>query len=258
MDYKTYDQDSVTPSLQAPFFPEHLARYLFAQKYIQNKKVLELGCGKGYGAYALAQKASAVVACDLNEASLNFARVHYAASNLEYKKENVAGSEAFEKFDAVVSFEVLEHLSPVQTKDYLELAKSCLLKNGVFLISTPNHAVVLKSGMSVPEFHINNLSSFELLNLLKLHFEQVQMLGQISDRGFFRNTIYYLDPWNLRHSSIFKKLAKTQNSKLPIQNSKLVLWDIQQGFGQASHFIFSRYLWRQAGMVVAICSNPKL
>ena len=69
MEYKTYEEDSVIPSLQAPFFAEHLARYIFAQKYTQNKKVLELGCGKGYGDYTLAQTAAAVVTCNLNEYS---------------------------------------------------------------------------------------------------------------------------------------------------------------------------------------------
>ncbi len=54
MEYKSFENDSVTPSLQAPFFPEHLARYRFAQKLVQNKNVLELGCGKGYGAFAMA------------------------------------------------------------------------------------------------------------------------------------------------------------------------------------------------------------
>ncbi len=86
MEYKSFENDSVTPSLQAPFFPEHLARYRFAQKLVQVKNVLELGCGKGYGAFAMAQVAKSVVACDLNEGSLNLQELITALKILNIKK----------------------------------------------------------------------------------------------------------------------------------------------------------------------------
>lgn len=254
MEYKSFENDSVTPSLQAPFFAEHLARYRFAQKFVRNKTVLELGCGKGYGASVLAQVAKSVVACDLNDDSLNFAKHHYAAKNLEFKKENVIEVEGFQKYDVVVSFEVIEHLSPIDTLAYLRLAKSCLAEGGLFLLSTPNHDVVLKSGMPVPEFHINNLTSLELRKLLKNEFSEVQMWGQIFSQGVLKNTLYYLDYLNLRHSFISKRFRTNDNIETPTPVTNINFWNISQGFGVADNYIFSRLLWRQAGMCLAICT----
>lgn len=254
MAYKTFENDSVTPSLQAPFFAEHLARYRFAQKFVKNKTVLELGCGKGYGASVLAQAAKSVVACDLNEDSLNFAKLHYAAKNLEFQKENVTEGEGVKKYDVVVSFEVIEHLSPFDTLAFLRLAKSCLAPGGLFLLSTPNHDVVLKSGMPVPEFHINNLTSVELRQLLKTEFSLVQMWGQIFSQGLLKNALYYLDYLNLRHSFISKRFRKNDDIGTPTPMTGVNFWNISQGFGIADNYIFSRFLWRQAGMCLAICT----
>lgn len=254
MEYKTYENDSVTPSLNAPFFAEHLARYRFAQQFIQDKTVLELGCGKGYGAFVLAQVAKSVVACDLNADSLAFAKKHYAAKNLEYKKENVTESGIFHKFDVAVSFEVIEHLSADETLAYLRVAKSCLVPGGLFLLSTPNHDVVVKSGMPVPDFHINNLTSLELRKLLKNEFSEVQMWGQIFNQGLLKNTLYYLDYFNLRHSLISKRFRTNNNVEMPKPVTDVNFWNISQGFGAADNYIFSKLLWRQAGMCLAICS----
>ncbi len=254
MQYKTYENDSVTPSLHAPFFAEHLARYRFAQKLVQNKKVLEMGCGKGYGSFVLAQAAKSVVACDLNEESLNFAKKHYASKNLEYKSENVTSGGKFQQFDVVVSFEVIEHLSPDETLAYLQVAKSCLSPGGIFLLSTPNHDVVLKSGMPVPEFHINNLTSLELQRLLISQFSEVQMWGQIYSQGFVKNTFYYLDYWNIRHLFLPKKIQKSESIKGNAKRGSEEFWNISQGFGEAEKYIFSKLLWRQAGMCLAICT----
>jgi len=44
-----------------------------------------------------------------------------------------------EKFDAIVSVEVVEHLPDAALKDYLTVADKLLSSDGVMLISTPNN-----------------------------------------------------------------------------------------------------------------------
>ncbi len=40
---------------------EHLQRYQFAAQFVKNRRVLELGCGEGYGAHMLARTAKQIV-----------------------------------------------------------------------------------------------------------------------------------------------------------------------------------------------------
>src|SRR4051812_25769405 len=172
MEYRSWDHDSVFPSFNDPFFPAHLARYYFVANLLTNRRVFELGCGKGYGSIVLAQAAKSVTAVDLNEESISFAKTHYQKSNLEFILQDVreVPTALQESFDAVVSFEVLEHLHQSDVPSYFQTVKDLLEKDGLFFISTPNHEVVLKSGMPVPDFHINNLRSTELKGLLQQHF----------------------------------------------------------------------------------------
>lgn len=264
MNYQSFENDSVTPALGAPFFEEHLARYLFASKYAAHKSVLELGCGHGYGAYLLAQSAQSVLACDLNSESLNFARTHYAKSNLEFIKDTVIQSSGqLFKYELVISLEVLEHIQPEETSAYLTRIRAHLAPGGRAIISTPNHEVVLKSGMPIPIFHINNFSSRELKCLLEKHFTKVEMFGQIQKQGALGNTLYYLDRWNLRHSSFVKNFRKIQTKTLQTNTVSQTQrhpqkdfnpWKIEQGLGGAPSYQFSKNLWRQAGMTLAVCS----
>ena len=56
---------------------EHLHRYAYAAEFVQNKRVLDLACGEGYGSYLLAQKATAVVGIDIDEQTIKDGRHKY-------------------------------------------------------------------------------------------------------------------------------------------------------------------------------------
>src|SRR3954470_5460254 len=62
---------------------EHLARYTFAARLARGKRVLDAGCGAGYGAVELAHAAQTVVGVDLAADAVDFAREHYRLPNLQ-------------------------------------------------------------------------------------------------------------------------------------------------------------------------------
>lgn len=262
MNYQSYEQDSVEPRIGAPFFQEHLARYLFASKFVQNKKVLELGCGKGYGSFYLAHFANQVVGCDLNQSSLDFAEENYKRPNLRFASHdvNLPDSQGLlgAPFDVIVTHEVLEHLPPELTETFLTSIKKLLKPDGLLLLSTPNHDVVMKSGMPVPEFHINNLTARELRALLRSHFKQTRMYGQVIDRGWLKNLIYGLDVFHLRHAFLGKWFRSQVVFEANPPRPHNMIWRPDQGFDGANRYVFSRLLWRQAGMSYAICKYPRL
>ena len=53
---------------------EHMARYAFAARLARGKRVLDAGCGAGYGSAELAQTATSVVGVDVAEEAVEFAR----------------------------------------------------------------------------------------------------------------------------------------------------------------------------------------
>src|SRR2546425_148061 len=117
---------------------DHKARYAFASSYCQNKRVLDVACGTGYGSEILSRgEPVEVVACDESEAAL-------AESQLADRPRNVSfclvdalllpfKSRAF---GLCVSFETLEHLGS-QEAFIRELHRVCE-DNGLLILSTPN------------------------------------------------------------------------------------------------------------------------
>src|SRR5581483_5404685 len=65
---------------------EHLARYTFAARLARGKRVLDAGCGAGYGAAELAHAAQCVVGLDCAAEALAFAREHYRLPNLQFEQ----------------------------------------------------------------------------------------------------------------------------------------------------------------------------
>ena len=59
----------VPGSVNADLLNEHLCRYRFAQLLVEDKVVLDVGSGVGYGSKILAEKAGAVLAVDVSEGS---------------------------------------------------------------------------------------------------------------------------------------------------------------------------------------------
>src|SRR5580698_6057306 len=76
---------------------EHMARYTFAARLARGKRVLDAGCGAGYGSAELARAAESVVGVDCAPDAVEFARAHYPVANLKFE---VASCEALPQTDA--------------------------------------------------------------------------------------------------------------------------------------------------------------
>jgi|GEM_PF-2376429 len=265
MSYKAYKGDSLQLVKESPFFWDHVTRYWWASELAKNLSVLDCASGKGYGPFILAQNAQHVLGIDLNETSLMIAEQSFSQQkNLSFKKQNALKLfELGKKFDLITAFEVIEHIPPEQTDDFLKSLKSALSPNGRLIISTPNHDVVLKSRSSVPSFHINNFPATKLKQKLQEHFPQVQMLGQYRQRSGIQKIIYDLDFLNLRHvlKNIGRAPSKTTDESLSseldhdvLQDQKLIAQDFLPRPNEVDQYRFSPNHWRQSGLSIAICS----
>lgn len=81
---------------------------------LAGKRVLDIGCGGGILAEAMARQGADVVAIDMAEASLSVARLHQLESKLDIDYRRIPAEELAEQepasFDIVTCLEMLEHV----------------------------------------------------------------------------------------------------------------------------------------------------
>lgn len=81
---------------------------------LAGKRVLDIGCGGGILAEAMARQGADVVAIDMAEASLSVARLHQLESKLDIDYRRIPAEELAEQepasFDVVTCLEMLEHV----------------------------------------------------------------------------------------------------------------------------------------------------
>src|SRR5205085_5013589 len=104
---------------------------------VRNKRVLDAGCGTGYGTAELAQDAASVIGLDISTEALDYARASYPLPNIMFATGSgllLPLTEA--SVDVVVAFEVIEHLNDYQL--FIAECARVLKRDGLFIVSTPN------------------------------------------------------------------------------------------------------------------------
>ena len=189
-------------AMEAP--RERLPREGASDEAAPSARVLDLGCGNGYGTAEIADahfeaagRLGGVVGVD---------RVAPAAASrrpgASFLRADLRGIPlASGSFDWIVSFQVIEHLE--DPTRYLEAIARLLAPGGTALITTPN--VLTSDGVN--PYHLHEYEADELRGVLARHFEAVDMQGvragpRVADyfEGRLRRIrrIMRLDPLGLR------------------------------------------------------------
>jgi ubiquinone/menaquinone biosynthesis C-methylase UbiE len=100
-------------------------------------RVLDVGCGEGRFAAALAQHGCEVVALDVAEEPLRRARVRHPDLDLRLVGPEGPLPFAESSFDAVWAGETIEHVA--DTSGWLSELRRVLRSGGLLLLSTPDH-----------------------------------------------------------------------------------------------------------------------
>ena len=133
--------------------------------------ILEIGTGMGYGVEVIAPKATRYISIDKElPAQIN------QLENVEYYDMEVPPI-GFENcsFDAVVSFQVIEHIE--EDIDCVREVARVLRPGGKFVVSTPNAPMSLTRN----PWHVREYNADELRNLLECYFSKVEAYGVIGN-----------------------------------------------------------------------------
>lgn len=167
------------------YYSNHICRYEFAEHIIDKIKtnnILDAACGVGYGSKFLSQKNPhcQIVSIDRSDIALSLANSKFSSPQINYIEDDchtLAEASKFGPFDAIVSFETLEHL-PYPEK-FIQSCYSNLSKEGHLIISTPNQLVSSPTGELNWEFHEKEYKPQELKKILfDYGFTSIELYGQ--------------------------------------------------------------------------------
>lgn len=162
----------VTSSGDSDLLNEHMARYAFAEPIATGKRVLDAGCGVGYGSARLAAAASSVFALDSSAEAILDARATYPGVQFVQGDCRVLPL-ADDSIDLVVAFEVIEHLE--RWCNLISEAVRVLNRSGVFLVSTPNRAYYQTTRERPNPFHVHEFDYKEFRSALSESFRHVEI-----------------------------------------------------------------------------------
>ena len=142
------------------FISGEYMRYCIALQHATQKDILDAGCGVCYGSSLLSLRANNIICANLSQEELNYGKemfkfycpVNFACCDLNKDFPNG-------KFDLIVSFEMIEHLSDPMF--FINNVKKNLKDDGKFIFSVPKTDEEQRYINDVRIGHLYSIQSFQ-------------------------------------------------------------------------------------------------
>jgi SAM-dependent methyltransferase len=158
---------SVWPGVRTDLFVAHQSVYEFLLGLAPGTRVLDVGCGTGYGSFRLAHNAALVVGIDIDPISIGYARRRFRRRNLRYEVRDALDlSRTGGEYDLVTASNVLEHMS--DPEHFLDTVRNVLTLGGTLIaVIAPLWTERDLAWHNAVEHHRSNLAIDHWLHLFR-------------------------------------------------------------------------------------------
>lgn len=173
-----------------------LSYYKFAAKMIGNKKrVLDIGCNEGLGSFLISKECGFVKGIDFDEEAIKAANKNFAGPDVEFEKIDFFKYSNKVKWDAIVTFDVIEHIIPENSDKFFRAVIDNLNHHGIFILGTPSEISQKFANEVSKKGHVNIYSHTRLEEQMKKYFDFVFMFSandEIVHTGFLPLAHYFI------------------------------------------------------------------
>jgi 2-polyprenyl-3-methyl-5-hydroxy-6-metoxy-1,4-benzoquinol methylase len=180
---------------QALEAPRHLlftlSRYKFAARLLppaeQQLRVLELGCGEGFGTLMLAESQHDVTGLDFDQQAIEHAQRTLGKVNLRFVAGDIIAAN-LGVFDVVVSLDTIEHIPRSAEQEYVSTVTRHLSEHGFCVVGTPNKTASQYASPASQVGHVNLYTAERLFTLFSESFRNVFLFGmndEVVHTGFY-------------------------------------------------------------------------
>ena len=154
------------PAFRGTVYEERLReRYAFCLPFVQQRDVLDVPCGTGWGSSLLSGYAS-LTGLDIDRVAIDYARAHYPGIRfVEGAMQNLPFDD--HQFDTIICLEGLEHVALSDAQCFLREAHRVLRPDGTIIVTAP----LLHNGKhSLNPYHLYEFTADELHATLMRYF----------------------------------------------------------------------------------------
>jgi 2-polyprenyl-3-methyl-5-hydroxy-6-metoxy-1,4-benzoquinol methylase len=172
-----------------------LARYKFVAKMLEGRqRVLEVGCGDGFGARVVAQSVGRLTAIDRDPDFVASAKS--TASDrfpIDFRVHDIMKEAVPGRFCAAYSLDVLEHIPRRQEPRFIRNVVASLERDGVCIIGMPSEESQVYASRFSKLGHVNCKTQSSLKGVMQEYFRNVfafSMNDEVIHTGYGRMSHY--------------------------------------------------------------------
>lgn len=172
-----------------------MAYYKFASKMIgSRKRVLDVGCNEGLGSWLLAKECGYCLGMDFDEEAIICAKNNFNDETIDFICSDFLAA-APSEWDAVVNFDVIEHILPDNAPLFFEKMAMNLNQHGIAIVGTPSKISQEFASAVSKQGHVNIYSYERLEKEMRRHFTYVFLFSahdEVVHTGFFPLAHYFI------------------------------------------------------------------